>query len=313
MDRRHFLQLSAATGAAAVLPLGGLATTSCCNKAVTNKAKDYAFKVGAISYSFRAQSQNAGDTLLFALASGIKNLELMGNAAINYTGLPTDCEGNDYDSNSEGGKAVIAKFKQLGEIYRQCGVDIHILKFSPKMEHSDRAVDFIFDCCEAIGADGITLELDLERAERFAPFAEKHGKYLIFHNHGQPADADFPGFDEYLKYGNNIMLNFDAGHYFGFTGNDPCEVIEKYHDRIYSVHLKDKTSPTNAIEGNRNRPWGQGETPLEKILKLLDANSGKADWPKHADIELEYPVPENSTSVEEVAKCLQYANNILGR
>lgn len=313
MDRRKFLELSALGGAAAVLPVGGLATTSCCNSAAADKKKDYAFKVGAITYSYRSQGSSAGDMLLYALASGIKNVELMGNSAIEYTGLPNDVPDRRYDSNTEEGKACLARFKQLGEIYRSCGVDIHILKFSPKADMSDSALDFVFDACEAIGADGVTLEVDLERAEKVAPFAEKHGKYLIFHNHGQPADADFPGFDAFLKFGKNNMLNFDAGHYFGFTGNDPCEIIEKYHDRIYSVHLKDKTSPTNPVAGNKNMPWGQGETPLERILKLLDANAGKPDWPKHADIELEYKIPEGSSSVEEVAKCLKYANNILGR
>jgi hypothetical protein len=29
------------------------------------------------------------------------------------------------------------------------------------------------------------------------------------------------------------------------------------------------------------------------------------------DIELEYPVPEGSTPVEEVAKCMEYCRNVL--
>jgi sugar phosphate isomerase/epimerase len=37
------------------------------------------------------------------------------------------------------------------------------------------------------------------------------------------------------------MLDFDAGHFFGSTGIHPNTIIEKYHDRIFSVHLKDKT------------------------------------------------------------------------
>ena len=38
----------------------------------------------------------------------------------------------------------------------------------------------------------------------------------------------------------SIMLNFDAGHFFGSTGIHPNEMIKKYHDRIYSIHLKDR-------------------------------------------------------------------------
>ena len=142
------------------------------------------------------------------------------------------------------------------------------------------------------------------------PIAEKYGKYVIFHNHGQPSEANFPGFDAYLRDSKAAMLNFDAGHYFGFTGNNPCDVIREYHDRIFSIHMKDKTGPKHA-RPNQNMPWGQGETPIAEMLQLLAENGKKQDWPKHVDIELEYPVPEGSTPVEEVAKCMEYCRNVL--
>lgn len=263
-------------------------------------------QIGAITYSYRSQGETAGDMLLFALQSGVGSVELMSSSALEFTGSPAF-----RDPNSPEGKECLRKFAILGDLYRKAGVDIHILKYSPKAEMTDSELDYVFEACKAIGADGLTTELDLEVARKAGPFAEKHGKYLIFHNHGQPADTDFPGFDEYLKFNRNIMLNFDAGHYFGFTGKNPCEVIEKYHDRIYSIHLKDKNSPTHPTEPNRNQPWGQGETPLKEILTLVQKNCKKADWPNHCDIELEYSVPENSTSAEEVAKCVAYCRDIL--
>ena len=65
-------------------------------------------------------------------------------------------------------------------------------------------------------------------------------------------------------------------------------MIEKYHDRIISLHLKDRTA-----DGG-NLPWGEGQTPIKEVLQLLK----KEKWPIYADIELEYTIPQGSTSVK---------------
>ena len=67
-----------------------------------------------------------------------------------------------------------------------------------------------------------------------------------------------------------------------------------------SYHLKDKTGPKNATP-NQNRPWGQAETPLREILQA----HRKGGWKSIATIELEYPVPEGSSRLIEIGKCLQ--------
>ena len=56
-----------------------------------------------------------------------------------------------------------------------------------------------------------------------------------------------------------------------------------------------------------NLPWGQGQTPIKEVLQLLK----KEKWPIYADIELEYKVPEGSSSVAEVAKCVQFCKEAL--
>ena len=70
--------------------------------------------------------------------------------------------------------------------------------------------------------------------------------------------------------------------------------------------MKDKTGP-KSTPPNTNRPWGQGETPLKEILQAH--RQGK--WKSIATIELEYPVPEGSTRLAEIGKCLEYAKNAL--
>lgn len=310
MERREFLKISAAAAAAATLSPSEVFAKGKKKTVATTRSEFGGVKVGAITYSYRSQGTTAGDMLLFSLASGVGSVELMSAPALTFTGSPAK-KPADWSLSSPQARGCLEKFGELGEIYRNAGVDIHIIKFSPKANMPTEAIEFMFEACKEIGADGISTELDFATAEKVAPIAEKYGKYLIFHNHGQPANADWKGFEPYLSYGRNIMLNFDAGHYFGFTGKNPCEIVERLHDRIYSIHLKDKTSIDNASLPNKNQPWGQGETPLRELLKLVQSHSGEEGWPVHCDIELEYEIPQDSSSVEEVAKCVEYCRNIL--
>jgi sugar phosphate isomerase/epimerase len=101
-------------------------------------------------------------------------------------------------------------------------------------------------------------------------------------------------------------LNLDVGHYFGVTGQSPVPVIEKYHDRISSLHLKDRKGPVDG-KGGPNMPFGQGETPLKEILKLMKQKKYK--FP--ASIEYEYETPQGSDVLSEMKKCVQYAKDAL--
>jgi len=152
-----------------------------------------------------------------------------------------------------------------------------------------------------LGCVGITTERSEQLAKRLAPFADKHKIWVAFHNHTN----NYPVMektDPILSYGQYIGFNFDVGHYFaGTRGLSPIPVLEKYHDRIVSLHLKDRTA-----DGG-NLPWGQGKTPLKEILRLMR----KEKWTFFADIELEYRIPPGSNSVAEVAKCVQFCKEAL--
>ena len=57
----------------------------------------------------------------------------------------------------------------------------------------------------------------------------------------------------------------------------------------------------------RDRIWGFGETPIDKVLRLMRDNSYKFT----ATIELEYRIPEGSNRVKEVKRCLDYCKKAL--
>jgi sugar phosphate isomerase/epimerase len=198
--------------------------------------------------------------------------------------------------------ASLEKFEELGKLYKDAGVKIDILKLGdPKWP--DEQIDYAFRAARAIGARGISLEISDESAKRMAPFADKHKMYVSMHNHTQVADKDF-SFDKPLSYSPYLMLNLDIGHYVAGLGESPIPVIHKYHDRITHLHLKDRKTPANGAD---NVPWGQGDTPIAEVLQLLKQEK----YPITAMIELEYPIPEDSDVLTEIAKCVGYCREAL--
>jgi sugar phosphate isomerase/epimerase len=196
------------------------------------------------------------------------------------------------------------KVEEARKLFNDAGIDIHVVKFSPS-RWSDEEIDYAFKAAKAMGAKGVSEEIGEEAVNKLGPIAEKHGMYAVFHNHMQFATEGF-SYDPFLAVSPAVMMNFDAGHFFGSTGIHPNTIIEKYHDRIFEVHLKDKTGP-NTDPPNTNQVWGQGEMPIADVLLLIKKNG----WPIYCDIELEYDIKPWSNAVKETATCVQYARNIL--
>lgn len=283
-----------------VLTLIVLMAIACCS-AITAQKPDSKFggvQIGAISYSFRSMpDQSLEATLDYYVQSGVSSAELMGYTVENYLGIP---QTKDKEALKKWRLSVpMSKYKEVRKMFAKKGVGIHILKLGSP-DWSDEEIDYAFKACKAIGAKGITMEISEKAAKRMAPFAEKHNLYVIFHNHGQPRDPKF-SFDDILAYGPKLMLNLDAGHYFGASGLHPNGIIERLHNRIVSIHIKDKTAKT-ASDPDKNSSFGEGDTPVYEVLQLVRKNK----WPIYCDIELEYEIPQGSDAVKEVRKCMEY-------
>ena len=312
------------TLAAVVLSTGLLGNSCTCTDKPDSNFNGV--QIGVISYSWRSMPKGeAEDILSYCLKSGISSIELMGDVAERYAGLPpspsrpasavemTEEERAAHDQKVQDARekqrewrlsVSMDKFIELRNMYNDSGVNIHIVKFAPAA-WSDEEIDYAFTAAKAMGAGGITNEIGHEACKRLGKFAEKHSMYAIYHNHAQPGDPGF-NFEEFLEYSPSNMLNLDVGHYFGATGKHPSEIIEKLHDRIFSIHLKDKTGK-DSEPANTNMPWGEGETPMADILNLIKDNN----WPIYCDIELEYPVPDDSDAVKETTLCVDYCREIL--
>ncbi len=281
-------------------------------------------QIGAISDSFQDTPGTAEDILSYMQSLGLKIIELDGTTAEIYAGAPSDGlpprhpesmtpqERKSYVNSRMIAQrellnwrrsAPLEKFTELGEMFRDGGVEIDMLRLgSPNWFSED--IDYAYRAAKAVGARGVSFDLSPNSARLMAPFASEHNLLNGMHNHHQYTNQDFR-FDEYLGHSPNNMLNLDIGNYVAAFGDSPVPVIEKYHDRITHLHLKDCKDTEN---GQDSVAWGEGDTPIIEVLQLLRDER----YPIPALIELEYPIPEGSSRMEEMQKCVQYCKVALG-
>jgi sugar phosphate isomerase/epimerase len=196
-------------------------------------------------------------------------------------------------------------FKKLRKMYNDAGVTIYAWKqLNPNM--SDEEFDYVFNVAEALGCTHTTLELPTDAAQlkRIGDFAMKHKIYAAYHTHLQ---GSMTAFDQAFAASKGNMANIDFGHFVaaGNVGGTPMQFLQKYHDRISSFHLKDRTSPEHC---SLNLAWGTGDTPIKEILQLVSKNK----WKIPGSIELEYDIPEGSDAVKEVRRCVEFCRTALG-
>ena len=320
LTRREFGKLAAtAIPVAAQLtnPLGVFAQSRKPNSLING------VQLGTITYSYRSMpDQSAEATLRYIVDSGISAIELMNGPAEAYAGAPSAGRrgGGGGRGQAPTPEQIAAqrsaaaqlkewrtsvsmdRFKALRKMYNDAGVSIYAWKvLTPEM--SDAEFEYVFDVAEALGCTHTTLELPTDAAQlkRIGQFAEKRKIYAAYHTHTQ---ATMTAFDKAFALSKANLSNIDLGHYVAGTGESPIPFLRKFHGRIASVHLKDRTTPAH---GAKNLPWGTGDTPLTEILQLMKRE--RYTFP--ASIELEYDIPAGSNAVTEVARCLAFCTQAL--
>jgi len=300
MSRRIFLGGVVAAGAASIMPRRGS-----CAAGARPDSNFGGIQIGAITYSYRDMPQGAEEVLGYVIESGLSSVELMSPTAESYAGMP-----KTNPKDKESAKKLLEwrlsvpmeKYQALRRMYEDAGVKIHIVKFGDigNAGMPDEQIEYYFKVARALGARGITRELSEDAAKRLGPIADRHQIMIGFHNHTQIKPTTYDG--TMLSYGKHLAINLDIGHYVAGTNESPMPMIEKYRDRILSLHLKDRKK-----NNGPNMPFGEGDTPITEILQYMKKN--KLTF--NADIELEYKVPADSTSVKEIAKCVQFCKKAL--
>lgn len=331
MSRRRFLGTIAAAGAGTIASPGRLGATGAASPFLFGSGPDSNFggvQIGAITYSFRSMPSSAEQLLGYLVESGISSTELMGGPILEYLGAPTTdapppraIERMTDPAEKEAAQRARAAFEEemrrwyasppmerlaaLRKMYSDAGVTIHLAKFAPGS--NPEATEFAYRAAQALGARGVSNEIAEEACRVQGPVAARYGLTAAMHNHGQPSDPDFAGFDHFLAISPGVSLNFDFGHYYGFTGRSPVAEVQRLNRRITSMHMKDKAAPPTNGQSGPNMPWGQGGTPIVDVLRLVQ----RERYPINCDIELEYEIPEGSNAVAEVKRCVEFCREIL--
>jgi sugar phosphate isomerase/epimerase len=277
--------------------------------------------IGTITYSYRSMPDQRAEAILrYVVDSGISQIEFMGAPVEAFAGAPQAPRGgvggrgapmtpDQQAAQREAATKLRAwrtsvsmdRFKALRTMFNDAGVLIYAWKqLAPDM--SDEEIEYVFNVAEALGNTHVTLELtdDVGQLKRLGQFAENKKIYVAYHTHLQ---GSITAFDQAFAVSKANMANVDLGHYVA-AGGDPVAFLNRFHDRIASFHLKDRTTPAN---GQKNLPWGTGDTPLVQILKAVQKNR----WRMPATIELEYDVPAGSDAVREVVKSLEFCKRAL--
>jgi sugar phosphate isomerase/epimerase len=190
-------------------------------------------------------------------------------------------------------------------MYNSAGVQIYAFKpdYLLRKGNSDADINYAMQVGKMLGASHVTLELpeDPLHSLKLGQLAEKNGMHVAYHGHEQQ-HANW--WDTALEQSSHNAMNLDLGHYIAAGNKDALELIQKQHQHISSMHVKDRQNPEN---GKRNLPFGDGDTPIVEVLQMM--RDQKYNFA--ATIEYEYRTPENSTVIDEIKKCVAYCKNAL--
>ena len=269
--------------------------------------------ISVITYSFNPSSEETNVILQNCIDSGIDNIELMGNHIEKTMGIPRSTRSHaDWRAN-----VTNRQLKNMRKFFNNNG--INIFAFKPNCigsNNTDGEIEYAMRATKALGADFLMNELlDNDDIDRVNYFADKHKVKVGYHTHSNNLGLNKITTDDAWDYAISSskynFINLDIGHYINVRGNTKeslIEFIKNKNNKICSLHLKDRQFGKYANPGvSDNQIWGFGETPIDKVLRLMRDRSYKFT----ATIELEYRVPEGSNRVKEVKRCLEYCKAAL--
>jgi sugar phosphate isomerase/epimerase len=275
-----------------------------------------------VPYSYKGLPGTADDVLKFTTDLGLSAVELRSQPVEAFFGAPNSSRigtpraktDEEKAAQATGAEALekwrlaasIPKFKEFRKKYEDAGIAIQIVKFDGVDKMKDEVVDYAFGLAKALGAHAISCEIPLSKTEWLGAFATKHKLMVGYHGHtnitSPEAFAKPESWEKAMSYSKYNGINLDLGHFTAANNTSPIPFMQKHADRITHVHVKDRK-----LNNGPNVPFGQGDTPIKEVLQLMK----KEKYKFQATIEFEYPVPEGSDVLKEIAKSVDYCRSCL--
>jgi hypothetical protein len=269
-------------------------------------------------YNFGSNAMSADEVLERCLQLGISAVELRSQPVEGFLGVPANLvaaaaggRGTRTDEQLAAQKAAAESLRKwrvgvpmdrvsaFRKKYEDAGVLIEIVKFDGIYTRADDELDYCFNLAKNLGARAISCEIDVAGTQRIGQFADKHKLMVGYHGHAATGPADW---EKAFGYSAFNGANLDLGHFVAGNNTSPIPFLKQHHARITHIHVKDRK-----LKDGPNVPFGQGDTPIVEALRLIRDNK----WNIQATIEFEYPVPDGSDRMNEIAKCIDYCRKAL--
>jgi|SRR5579871_1632274 len=256
-------------------------------------SKVHGVQLGVQSYSFRDRSLD--DSIKAMVEIGLGECEL-------YSGH-VEPKRSETDLHKWRMTVSMDHFHAVRKKFDDAGILLYAYNYSFRDDYSDEEIARGFEMAKALGVGIITASSTLSVVDRVDREARKAKIKVGFHGHDDTKHPnEFSSPDTFAKAmagrSEYININLDIGHFFA-AGFDPVDFINKHHERIVTLHIKDRKS-----NHGENMPFGQGATPIKPVLQLLKTTQ----YPIPANIEYEY---KGGDTVVEVRKCLEYCKAAL--
>jgi sugar phosphate isomerase/epimerase len=267
-----------------------------------------------VPYNYGSRTMSADETLEKTVSLGVSAVEMRSQPIELAMGAPAAAVAGGRGDAAKAAAAQLREWrlktdpKKAAEVrkkYEGAGVHIEVVKYDGIYDFTDPEMDYAFSLAKAAGARAISCELDLtgRGQKRVGPFADKHQLMVGYHGHAKTTPEMYASAAAEAKFNG---MNIDIGHWIAGNFGSPIEFMKKHHAKITHIHVKDRKKD-EAGGGGQNVPFGQGDTPVKEVLRLIRDNK----WPIQATIEYEYAPPAGSDRMAEMAKCIQYCKDAL--
>ena len=293
LTRREFTGL-VATGLA-VAPFAPLSAWS-----GAQGSKVAGVRVGTQSYSFRDRGLN--EAIAGIKAAGLSYCELWSGHVEGRGAIPVPAGGNRREATRQWRMAESTRelFRGIRRQFDEAGITLTSYDVPFNDSFTDEEIAGTFELAKALGVGVVTSSAQVSVAGRLEPHAAKAGMKVGFHNHSQVAPNEFATPNDFataLKDRPHLAITLDIGH-FTAANFDALAFLDEHHDRIVSMHIKDRKR-----DQGPHTPFGEGDAPVAEVLRRL--RDRRWDIPAH--IEFEY----RGDTVEEMKRLLAYCRTAL--
>jgi sugar phosphate isomerase/epimerase len=237
-------------------------------------------QIGVMSYSFRDRPlQKALET---TVGLGISSMEICGFCHLDAQ------------------KVADEELKSWRRKFQDAGVKISAYYGSFRKEATDQQIDRVFAAARLLGTSVITTSVVRDTVPRIDKAAQQSQTLVGLHNHwfNHPDPQQFAGPEDFewalSHFSKWININLDVGHFYA-SGYDPVKFFDTHHQRIVSLHIKDRGDDPE----HTDHAFGEGSTPVIPMIKACRRDHFK--YP--ASIEWEV---KDSDPVKGVSGALAY-------